>query len=63
MVGKKIDNTNFIADKADRMNTFLKRKRGFLKKAIEISKLCGLEMFMAIHDPKQKCVIEYRSSK
>jgi hypothetical protein len=54
MVRKKIDNTDFIADKADRMNTFQKRKRGLIKKTIEFCKLCGLDMFLAIHDPKQK---------
>ena len=51
MVRKKIDNINYIANKSDRLNTFQKRKRGFLKKAIEFCNLCGLDMFMALHDP------------
>lgn len=63
MVRKKIDNINYIADKANRLNTFQKRKRGFLKKAIEFCHLCGLEMFTVIYDADQKRLLEFRSSK
>lgn len=63
MVRKKIDNINYIADKANRLNTFQKRKRGFLKKAIEFCHLCGLDMLMVIHDSEQNRLIEFRSSK
>ena len=50
MVRKKIDNINFISDKNNRQNTFQKRKRGFLKKAIELSVLCGQDIFLVIFD-------------
>lgn len=63
MVRKKIDNINYISDKTSRLGTYLKRKRGFLKKAIEFSKLCGLDMFLVILDSDQNRLIEYRSSE
>lgn len=61
MVRKKIDNINFISDKNNRQNTFQKRKRGFLKKAIEFCNLCGLEIFMVIYDKERQKIIEFRS--
>ena len=63
MVRNKIDNTKFISNKSDRNNTFQKRKRGILKKAIEFSKKCGLDMTFTIMDPNENRIIEYRSSK
>lgn len=63
MVRKKIDNINFISDKNNRQNTFQKRKRGFLKKAIEFCNLCGLDIYILIHDKQKKKLIEFRSDK
>ena len=63
MVRKKIDNTKYISNKSDRNETFQKRKRGILKKAVEFSKKCGLDMTFTIQDPDENRIIEYRSSK
>ena len=63
MVRKKIDNIKYIENKNDRNNTFQKRKRGLLKKAIEFSNKCGLDMTVTISDPNEKRLIEYRSDK
>ena len=63
MVRKKIDNTNFIENKTNRRNTFTKRKRGFLKKSIEFCNLCGLDMYVMIHDKLENRMIEFRSEK
>jgi hypothetical protein len=61
MVRKKIENINFITDKNNRHNTFQKRKRGFFKKAIEFCNLCGLDIYIAIHDKEKNKLIEFRS--
>lgn len=58
---KKIDNLLFIEDKNMRNITFCKRKRGLLKKTIEICSLCGLDMFMFVYDKDKKKMIEFRS--
>lgn len=41
--------------------TYCKRKKGLLKKAIELSTLCDLKMFVYVYDPKQQRVIHYAS--
>ena len=60
---KKIDNLLFIEDKNMRNITFCKRKRGLLKKAIEICSLCGLDMFMFVYDKEKQKMIEFRSDQ
>ena len=39
-----------IKDKSRRINIKSKRKKNFLKKAIELKTLCGLEMLVVIKD-------------
>jgi hypothetical protein len=63
MVRKKQENINFIECKNSRHNTFQKRKRGFLKKAIEFCHLCGLDIYIVIHDPEKQKLIEFKSQK
>jgi hypothetical protein len=41
---KRIESAN------DRQSTFCKRKRGLLKKCIEISELCGVFVHLVIFD-------------
>ena len=42
--------------------TYSKRKRGILKKAIELSVLCGQDIFLVIFDKQKQKLIEFRSS-
>ena len=54
---RKIDKSKKIQDKNQRNVAFCKRRRGFLKKAIELSRLCDQNIFMIIHDPEKDKVI------
>jgi len=47
---KKIDDLKFITDPKKRKVTISKRKRGAIKKIIELSVLCGLDMFLVVFD-------------
>jgi hypothetical protein len=58
---KKIDNIKFMEDKNQRNITFSKRKRGLLKKVIELSRLCGQDILMFIYDKTKSKIIEFRS--
>ena len=54
---KKIDKISLITNKQQRKVAYCKRKRGFLKKAIELSQMCGQEICMIIHDPESGKVV------
>ena len=41
---------SLIEDEANRGVTFSKRKRGLIKKAIELSTLCGHDISLSIYD-------------
>jgi len=43
-------NLNYIKDPTKRKVTLSKRKRGALKKIIELSVLCNLDIFLVIFD-------------
>ena len=58
---KKINNVKFVENKNQRNVTFSKRKRGILKKAIELSSLCGQDIFLIIFDKEKQKLIEFRS--
>ena len=58
---KKIDNVKFVEDKNQRNVTYSKRKRGILKKAIELSSLCGQNIYLVIFDKEKQKLIEFRS--
>ena len=54
---RKVDKTKKIESVNKRNVTFCKRRRGILKKCIEMSKMCEQRVFMVIYDPvKQKAV-------
>ena len=40
-----------------------KRKRGLLRKAMELSRLCGQQVFVAIGDPVTKTLTEFKSDQ
>jgi hypothetical protein len=47
---KKIENMVLIEDKISRNVTFCKRKKGLIKKAMEMSILCGVNVALHIYD-------------
>ena len=58
---KKIDNLKFILDRNLRNITYHKRKRGLIKKVIEICSLCDLDVYMFMYDKDKKKIIEFMS--
>ena len=59
---KKIDNIKFIDNKNHRNVTYSKRKKGLIKKAIELSSLCGQDVFLIIFDREKQKLVEYKSA-
>jgi histidinol phosphatase-like enzyme len=59
---KKFDQIQLVPNKNQRNVTYSKRKRGILKKAIELSMLCGQDIFLVIFDKQKQKLIEFRSS-
>ena len=51
-----------IGDAKQRRVTYNKRKRGLLKKAIELSTLCETDIMMVILDKKHRTMVEFNSS-
>lgn len=51
---KKLETITKIADKNSRNVTYCKRKRGLIKKAIELSKLCEQNIYLAIFDKEKQ---------
>jgi len=52
----------FIQNYKQRVTTLSKRKRSLLKKAIELSVMCDLEVFMIIFDKKKQKLFELNSN-
>jgi uncharacterized LabA/DUF88 family protein len=50
-----------ISDDRKRKVTISKRKRGLFKKAIEMSMLCGLDIFMVVFDKEKQKIFELNS--
>jgi hypothetical protein len=51
--------TNFSRRKV----TSTKRRRGLFKKGMELSLLCGLEIFMVVFDPEKQKIFELKSQE
>ena len=60
---KKINKMILIEDVNLRKTTFKKRLNGLIKKAIELSKLCDQNIYMAVFDKTRKHLVQYKSSK
>lgn len=60
-MGKKRIEINKIPNPKQRYKAFLKRKRGLMKKAIELSMLCGVNIFLGIINPDTECTSIYQS--
>ena len=58
---KKIDKLKLIESKTQRNVAFCKRKRGFLKKAIELSCLCDQKILIIIYDQERGRVVQFSS--
>lgn len=58
---QKIIQKNPVEDKDKRTNIKSKRKRTLIRKAIEISQLCSLDILIVIQDSENNKVIEYNS--
>lgn len=59
---KKLESISKIQDKNSRNVTYCKRKRGLIKKAIELSMLCEQHIYLAIFDKEKQRFIQYNSS-
>ena len=51
----------FIENIPKRKVTASKRKRGLIKKAIELSEMCGLDIFMLIFDKERQKIVSLSS--
>ena len=58
---KRIESFEKIKDDNQRKVTYCKRKKGLLKKTIELSLLCDLKCFTFIYDHTHSRVIHYAS--
>ena len=59
---RKTSELKQIEHETNRYVTFCKRKRGLLKKAIELSKLCDQHIYIAIFDENKQRLVEMQSS-
>ena len=59
---RKIDIVDMITDKMTRNVTYCKRKKGLLKKAMELSILCGQDIQLIMWDRMKKKMVAYQST-
>lgn len=59
---RKIDTNTVIKDQYRRDVTFSKRKRGAIKKLIELSSLCKIDILCVMFDKDKQKLIQYRSN-
>jgi len=63
VVGRKKIKINYITDEKLRQVTYCKRKKGLLKKAMELSLLCGSNVLLIIRDTNSSRTTLYSSLK
>ena len=56
---RKILKFTKIEDNNQRNITYIKRKKGLIKKAMELSMLCDQKVFVAIYDPNKEKLVLY----
>ena len=56
---RTVDKTKLIGNKNQRNVAFCKRRRGILKKAIEISRMCQQQVFLFIYDPQKDKAVQF----
>lgn len=59
---KKIQQVELITDPVARNVTYCKRKKGLLKKAMELSILCGQCIYLVIYDKQKEKVVKYQNT-
>ena len=62
MTRKNLTDNTPIENKALKNTTYCKRKRGFIKKAMELSMLCSQKISVVIYDSKKNKVVSYCST-
>jgi hypothetical protein len=58
----KLTHYDTIKDKHAKNITFSKRKKGVIKKAMEISHLCEQDVFVALYNRENKKLVLYQST-
>ena len=56
---KRFESIELIDDGVQRNVTYCKRKKGLLKKAMEVSILCGQDVLLVLHDEKKSKLVVY----
>ena len=55
------DDLTYISDKKRRDVSYCKRKRGLIKKIIELSNLCHHDIYLVIFEKEKQKIVEYRT--
>lgn len=63
MTKVKREQYELITNKEKRNVAYCKRKKGVVKKAIELSKLCNLDILIVMFDKEKQKLYEFRSDK
>ena len=58
---RKLATYDKIQEKSSRNTTFCKRRKGLIKKAMELSLLCGVQVCLAIYSEEKRRLIVYKS--
>ena len=59
---RKVATTQQIEDKNCRRITYLKRKKGLLRKAMELAMLCKMKISIGIFDEEKNHLVVYNSN-
>ena len=59
---RKITKFEEIENKVSKYVTYCKRKKGVIKKAMELSLLCGQDVMLTIYDKRKQKLVLYQST-
>ena len=62
MVQKRYTRMEVIKDKVKRKIACSKRKKGIIKKAMELSILCNQKVFLVVYDQDKNKSVQYKSN-